>query len=142
MSSFKWQDGEVFIKPATGRTRAYYNYLKSVAEVYTIENIPERIAHIQVLGLLARTDKVVGDIGFHVPNGDANKENLNTFCNAVLDAPENLFVLWDDTVINTIAGGNDIELLPPDELSDDEKKDTDTNADNNKKPRKRGLKNS
>jgi len=130
MSSFEWGNGTIYLKAGTGRTRAIYNYLRGLLEVYAMDNVLDRTAYNQALWMLSRVDHVEGDIGFHVPNGDTNAEIVKAFCDNLLDAPEALWNLWDDTAINTRVGGNEDHLLPPDEVPDDKKKPSKKSAAN------------
>lgn len=124
MSMFKWNNGEVYIKPPTGRTRAYYFYLKTAMGVYDMPEGFEKEISEQALFLLSRVDHVTGDIGFNVPTGDTSEANLKLFCDNLFDADEDLFLIWNSTVINARAGGNDDSLLPPGEVDDSKKKPT------------------
>lgn len=122
MSSFEWGDGIVHIKPATGRTRNYFFYLKSLMGVYDMPEGFEKDCITTALFCLSRVDKVEGDIGFHVPNGDATEDNLKAFCDALMDADENLFIEWNGAVMKARAGGNDPSLLPPGDVANGKKK--------------------
>lgn len=130
LGSFKWSNGTVFIKPATGRTRTYYFHLKSKMGVYDMPDGFERESYEQALYLLARVDHVEGDIGFQVPNGDATDETLMTFCNNLLDADELLFVTWNSIASTTRVASNEPHLLPSNEVSDTKKKLLQTQDEN------------
>lgn len=122
MSKFTWGDGDVYIALPTGRTRTYYFYLKSLMGVYDMPTGFDRESYEQALYLLSRTERVDGNIGFAVPmQTDATESSLKAFCDNLLDADETLFLLWNSAVINTRAGGNDPDLLPPEDVPDQKK---------------------
>lgn len=138
MGSFKWKDGEVFIKPATGWTKNLHWTLKHEAGVYDMEVGAKQDAITSALYLLARVDRVEGNIGFPVPNGNANKESLLKFCNDLLDGSEDLFLLWNGTANATKVGGNDPALLPPHEVDDAKKNSSQSNDESNGETSKNG----
>jgi hypothetical protein len=92
MAEFEWGNGTIRISPATGRTRMAYWWFKDVADVYTMPEGLEKSHYDSILGLLARVEAV-----------------------------EDLLIRWNSAIIASRAGGNDPDLLPPDDLSAEKK---------------------
>lgn len=119
VANFEYEGVTVHLKTPTGRTRLYLYHLKDLAGVYDMPNGFDRSSSEQVLYLLSLFDKVEGNPkkqwGFAIPNGDANKANLTAFIDGIQDAPEELFLLWNDAAFKAKTGNSDPDLTPPED---------------------------
>ncbi len=123
MTAFTYKDATVTFKPANGRNRMILSDLRTMAGYWDMEG-DERDEAETALNFLYLVDSVQGDLGFPVPvNGDANPETVTAFIAGIMGAHENLYVRWSNALYETRqATGNDPDLLPASELTDDQKK--------------------
>ena len=125
MTVFSYEGVTITLKPATMRNRLPLSILRELAGYWDIENAQQQLEVDQTLNLLYLVEKVDGDLGFPVPcNGDATEETVKAFVDAMLDAPEDLYLLWANAVHKSRQGTQlDRDLLPPNELTERQKKD-------------------
>ena len=124
MQTFTYEGVTITLKSASMRNRLRLTLLRDLAGYWTTEDAIYQVEMDQALNLLYLVDSVDGDLGFPIPcNGDANADDVRAFVDGILDAPEDLYLLWANAIYKTRQGTQlDRDLLPSSELTDSQKK--------------------
>lgn len=125
MTSFEHNGVVITLKTPTMRTRLVLSDLRTMAGYWDMEKSRDRDDTEVALNLLYLVESVQGDLGFVVPmNGNTTPETVKTFIDALLNYPgEELYLKWNSAVWDTRRTvTNDPDLLPPSELTEDQKK--------------------
>lgn len=115
-ASFKWGDGEITVTNSTVRTRIKRNLLNRLAGLEHVDEPLERESIALATFYLSHVDRVEGDVGFVVPNGNADSDNVHDFIDAFLASEERLMSEWDNAIVEASDFGNDPDLVPPQEV--------------------------
>lgn len=124
MVAFEYEGVTITLKQANGLNRMWLNRLRNTYPGYFELPSDEQYYVDEVLNLLYLVDSVEGDLGFPVPtNGNTTAETLKVFVDNMFRSDEQLYVNWKIALYNTRqAIKSDPDLLPPQELTDDQKK--------------------
>lgn len=114
-ATFEWGDGSITVTSTTVKSRLL------AQRFYRLVNANEGDETMQelmgsCLFYLAHVDKVEGDVGFHIPNGDTSYETLHQFVDEFLEQDERLMYKWDNAIASARNITNEPDLLPPEEL--------------------------
>ena len=121
--SFAWNGATITVRARTGRVEVYKGHLRRIAGAYDDDVSELRASElITAMHYLAYVESVTGDLSFPVPNGEPTRKDLHAFTDALLDSPATLLDAWDKTIAEANKGGNEPDLLPPDEVPDTKKK--------------------
>lgn len=124
MLTFEYGGVKITLKPANGLNRMWKSELYAIYPNYFGLDEDMQVYVEKALDLLYLVDKVDGDLGFPVPTkGNATTQSVKAFVDGIFNANEQLYVLWLNAVYKNRNNGNsDPDLLPPGELTDDQKK--------------------
>ena len=124
MTAFEYNGTTITLRSATMRARLRLSDLRTLSGYWDMPSGIDRSDTDVALNMLYLVESVDGDVGFDIPyNGDATPETVKRFVDNILDSPEDLYLKWNTAVWNVRqATGNDPDLLPPSELTDDQKK--------------------
>jgi len=129
MSIFSYEGVTITLKNPTGRDRMKLAQLRRLIDYWSIEDVDERLAVNECLHLLYLVDHVEGAFDFPIPYKNPTADSLKAFIDGVFQAHENLYVEWVDALNKARYGTqDDIELLPDRELTDEQKKMSDSNG--------------
>lgn len=124
MITFEYEGAKITLKSATAKARMRLNQLRRMYPGY-FDLTDEEHAYIdEMLNLLYLVDSVDGDLGFEIPlNGNTTPSNLKACVDHMLASDESLYIRWLTALHQARqAIKTDPDLLPPDELTDSQKK--------------------
>ncbi len=115
-ASFKWANAEITVTRTTVKTRMKINRLRRMINMDAITNeFDSELASVGTF-YLGHVDKVIGDAGFTIPNGNADEESIQLFLDGFYDQDEALMARWDNAIVEARAITNNPDLLPPEEI--------------------------
>ena len=124
MTAFEYEGVKITLKPANGLNRIWLNRLRNLYPGYFDLPTDEQGYVEEMLHLLYLVDSVTGELGFPIPtNGTSTPDTVEAFVDGMFRADEELYVKWKVALHdNRKSMKSDPDLLPPQELNDDQKK--------------------